>query len=199
MIDLVPSINLAYFVHDVANDSHKVGGAYPNAGKTPGTDEYIANHVRLLTAARANSLHVFFTGHFLRADYRDAVMFGNSPRYGALKDGTWGAQVIDDLAPLPNEWTIRKGGGMSAFTGTPLAQWLHRLGVNQLIVAGGATHAGVESTVRSARDLDFRTVVVSDACRAGDEGHHEASLFNMSTFAQIGTTDEVIEAMNASN
>lgn len=197
MLELAPSEQLAYICHDIHNDSHKEGGRYPDAGKTPGNAEYIGRHARLLEAARAAGLEVFFTGHFLRPDYRDAVMFGNSPKYGALLDGTWGAAVIDELKPLPNEWVIRKGGGMSAFTGTPFAQWLHRCGIKQFIIAGGATHAGIESTVRSARDLDFKTVVVEDACRGGSDGHHEASIFNMSTFAQIASTDEVVEALNA--
>ena len=68
---------------------------------------------------------------------------------------------------------------MSAFTGTPFEKWLRRLGVTQLVIAGGATHSGVESTVRDARDRDFHGVVVSDACRSGSVEHHNASIFNM--------------------
>ena len=65
MLELVPSEQLAYVVHDIHNDSHKEGGKYPDAGKTPGNAEYIARHVRLLEAARSAGLEVFFTGPFL--------------------------------------------------------------------------------------------------------------------------------------
>ena len=197
MVNLHSLDKIAYIVHDISNDSHIEGGKYPNAGKTPGNDEYIANHVRMLAAARKAKLHIFYTGHFLRPDFRDVVLFGNSAGYGALVDGTWGADPIEALAPQPEDWIIRKGGGMSAFSGTPFEKWLHRLGVTQLITAGGATQAGVESTVRAARDLDFYNIVVSDACRGGDSGHHEASLFNMATFAQVATVDEVSAALEA--
>ena len=187
----------ALVVHDMMNDGHKIGGKMPNAGKVPGTEEYLANHARLLQAARAHKLTVFYTGHFLRPDYKDAVRSSIYPRYGAYLDNTWGGSVVDELKPNPEDWIIRKGGGMSAFTGTPFEKWLHRLGITQIVIAGGATHSGVESTVRDARDRDFHAIVVSDACRSADVEHHKAALFIMATFCQIATVDEVIAALTA--
>ena len=197
MVNIHRPERVAYVVHDMLNDGNAVGGKSPGAGKAPGHAAYIAKHVRLLAAARAHKLPVFYTGHFLRPDYKDAVMFSVYPKHGTNQDGTWGAQIIDELAPEPGDWIIRKGGGMSAFTGTPFEKWLHRLGVTQMIIAGGATHAGVESTVRDARDRDFHVVVVSDACRSGSAEHHAASILNMSTFAQMAAVDEVIAALEA--
>ena len=187
----------ALVVHDMMNDGHKTGGKMPDAGKVPGTDAYLANHARLLKACRAHKLPVFYTGHFLRPDYQDAVRSSIYTQYGAYQDNTWGGSVVDELKPEPGDWIIRKGGGMSAFTGTPFEKWLRRLGVTQLIVAGGATHSGVESTVRSARDCDLHAVVVSDACRSAKVELHDASLFVMATFCQIATVDEVIAALGA--
>lgn len=197
MVEIHRPQGVAYVVHDMLNDGNEIGGKMPGAGKAPGHAAYIANHVRLLAAARAHKLAVFYTGHFLRPDYKDAVMFSVYPKYGTNQDGSWGAQVIDRLAPAPGDWIIRKGGGMSAFTGTPFEKWLRRLGVTQIVIAGGATHSGVESTVRDARDRDFHVVVVSDACRSSAVEHHNASIFNMATFAQIATVDEVIAALDA--
>lgn len=196
MIQLKDPQTLAYLVHDIQNDSHKEGGAYPNAGKTPGNDQYLANHVALLTAARAAGALVVFTGHWLRQDYADVAGGGNSKRHGALKAGTWGAEIVDELAPRPDEWVIHKGGGYSAFTGTPLDKWLHRLGVTSIVVAGSGTAAGVAATLFAARDLDYATVVVSDACRGGAEVQ-DASMLVFGGFAQVGTTDEVVAAFGA--
>ena len=187
----------ALVVHDMMNDGHKIGGKMPNAGKVPGTEEYLANHARLLQAARAHKLTVFYTGHFLRPDYKDAVRSSIYPRYGAYLDNTWGGSVVDELKPNPEDWIIRKGGGMSAFTGTPFEKWLRRLKVTHIIIVGGSTNSGVESTVRAARDLDFYTIVVSDGCRSSSQPHHDASLFNMAVFSQIGTVDEVIAAIES--
>lgn len=189
---------LALVVHDMLNDGHKAGGKMPNAGKVPGSEEYFANQRRLLLACRAHNLPVFYTGHFLRPDYQDAVRSTKYAKYDAFKDGTWGGSVIDELKPEPGDWLIRKGGGMSAFTGTPFEKWLNRLKVTHIVIIGGSTNSGVESTVRDARDRDFHTIVVSDGCRSSSPPHHDASLFNMALFSQIGTVDEVIAAMEAS-
>ena len=196
MIQLPNTNEIAYLVHDIQNDSHKSGGAYPDAGTTPGTDQYLANHAALLAAARNAGIPIVFTGHWLRDDYADVAPGGTSQRHGALKAGTWGAEIVDELTPLKGEWVIRKGGGYSAFTGTPLDKWLHRLGVSTIIVAGTGTQAGVAATLFAARDLDYATVVVSDACRGGREAH-DASMLIFSAFCQVGTTEEVVAALES--
>jgi nicotinamidase-related amidase len=137
---------------------------------------------------------VFHTGHYLRADYKDVAPGGNSARVGALQANTWGAEPIDELAPLPDEWRIRKGGGYSAFTGTPLDKWLRRLGITTLIIGGAGTSAGVEATIRDMREYDYRAVVASDACSGVGSEHHTATMRTV-TFALIGTTAEVVEAL----
>ena len=126
MLELPARETLAYVCHDMQNDYLKEGGRTPEAGRNPRGPQLIENHVRLLSAARAAGLPVFFTGHFLREDYLDAARHGRARSLGSLRDGTWGAEIIDELAPLPGEFLIRKGGGMSAFTGTALDKWLMR-------------------------------------------------------------------------
>ena len=197
MVDLPSTNQVALIVHDMSNEGLKPGGHYPNAGQAPGTAEFIANNVKLLEAARRRGMPVFFTGHFLRTDAKDAPQGGRSETMDVLKDGTWGAEMIDELKPLPNEWRIRKGGGFSAFTGSGLEKWLRRLGVTTLIVGGAGTGAGVSSTIYAARERDFAVVVASDACNGvGSEGF-KASMLNLSTFCQVDSTDEVVKAMDS--
>ena len=167
----------------------------PDAGKIPGNAEYLERHVRLFTAAREAGIPIFFTGHFLREDYVD-VAPGGSSSYGH-KAGTWGAEIVDELAPRPGEWVIRKGGGFSAFTGTPLEKWLHRPGVSTIILAGSGTPAGIAATLYASRELDFASVVVSDGCRSNTAERHDASMLLFSAFAQIATTDEVVTALRS--
>ena len=84
---------------------------------------------------------------------------------------------------------------MSAFTGTPLEKWLHRLGVTTVIIGGAGTPAGVASTVYGTRERDFRCVVASDACNGIGSATYQAAILNMSSFAQVGTTEEVVTTM----
>lgn len=195
MIELPPISRVALLIHDMHNDALKPGGHYPNAGEAPGTAEFIANNVRLLEAARQRGMPVFFTGHFLRQDARDAPRGGRSNKLDVLKDGSWGAAIIDELKPAPGEWVIRKGGGFSAFTGTPLEKWLRRLGVTTIVVGGAGTGAGVSSTIYAARERDFRVVTVSDACNGVGSESHRAAMLNLSSFTQVATTEEAVDAM----
>ena len=180
----------------MCNDALKPGGHYPNAGQAPGTAALIANNVRLLNSARARGVAVFHTGHYLRPDAQDAPLGGRSSTLDVLKGGSWGAEPIDELRPLESEWRIRKGGGFSAFTGTPLEKWLHRLGVTTIVICGSGTHAGIEATVRDMREQDFDAVIASDACSGVGTDHHAASMLTLN-FAQRGTTDEVVAALES--
>jgi nicotinamidase-related amidase len=195
VITLPSAKQVALIVHDMCNDSFKPGGGYPDAGNAPGAVELIANNALLLEAARRRGMAVFFTGHFLRPDAKDAPRGGRSEKLDVLRDGSWGAETIDELKPAPGEWRIRKGGGMSAFTGTPLEKWLRRLGVTTIIIGGSGTGAGVSSTIYASREHDFGCVVASDACNGAGTEHHKAAMLNASSFAQVGTTSEVVEAM----
>jgi nicotinamidase-related amidase len=150
--------------------------------------------VRLLESARKRGIAVFHTGHYLRPDYKDVAPAGISARVGALQADTWGAEPIDELAPMAGEWRIRKGGGYSAFTGTPLDKWLRRLGITTVIIAGAGTHAGVEATIRDLREYDYHAVVASDACSGAGTEHHQATMRTVG-FAHIGTTEEVLRAL----
>jgi nicotinamidase-related amidase len=199
MISLPELSQVALIVHDMSNDLLKPGGKYANASTAmtdPLVKQFVENNVRLLAAAREAGIAVFHTGHHLRQDYLDVAPGGSSARLGALRDGSWGAEPIEELEPAPGEWRIRKGGGYSAFTGTPLDKWLRRLGVTTVIIVGAGTHAGIEATVRDMREYDYRAVIASDACSGIGTPHHAASMLTL-TFAQIGTTDEVVEALRS--
>ncbi len=195
MVSLSLKTQLALVVHDMQNDGLKRERDVAAASEMAySNQEVIAYNVRLLEAARRHGLPVFFTGHSLRDDYWDAAHRTRSHILGIWKAGSWGAEVIDELKPAPGETIIHKGGGYSSFTGTPLEKWLRRGGVTTIIIAGVATHSGVEATVRAACDLDFDVIVVSDACNA-KRANHEASLLNMAFYADIATTGEVIDAL----
>lgn len=62
--------------------------------------------------------------------------------------------------------------GYSAFAGTDLAALLHERAVDTVIMTGAETDVCVLSTVLSAVELGFQTVVVEDTlCSSLEEGH----------------------------
>jgi biuret amidohydrolase len=69
-------------------------------------------------------------------------------------------------------------------------------GVDTLVFVGIATDVAVESTARAASDLQYRTIVVSDACQAdSDEAHARALDVLQKWFGETPTADEVLSAM----
>ena len=125
----------------------------------------------------------------------------NSPLYrtlvnsGTLLEGTPAVEVIDDLAPRPGEPLVR-GQACSGFEGTPLDTILRVAGVDTLVLAGIATDVAVEATARAASDLQYRTIVVSDACTADtDQAHTRALDVLQKWFGETPTAGEVLGAL----
>ena len=69
-------------------------------------------------------------------------------------------------------------------------------GVDTIILCGVATNVCVESTARDAMMMNYRTVIIEDACAAGSTEAHEASLNSLYVnFGDVQTTDQIIDAL----
>jgi nicotinamidase-related amidase len=125
----------------------------------------------------------------------------NSPLWRTLFDcvclmeGTPAVEVIDDVAPRPDEPVVR-GQAANGFDRTELDTMLRLAGVDNLVLGGIATDVAVESTVRAASDLGYRTIVVSDACTADSAEAHARSLHTIQKwFGETPTANEVLSAL----
>ena len=119
-----------------------------------------------------------------------------------------GNGIKPDVAPRSGEPVFRKTRS-SAFTGTELESHLRSLGIEQLVLVGLTTDHCVSSTARSAADLGFRTLVVSDATatherRGADGNHHGAEEMHRAAlaslqgeFASIHRTEELLSRFDA--
>ena len=125
----------------------------------------------------------------------------SSPLFRMLVDsptllvGTPAVEVIDDVAPRPDEPVLR-GQAANGFDGTPLDTILRVAGVDTVVIVGIATDVAVESTARAASDLQYRTIIVSDACQAdSDKAHARALEVLQKWFGETPTADEVLGAL----
>ncbi|HXA46825.1 MAG TPA: cysteine hydrolase family protein [Burkholderiaceae bacterium] len=113
--------------------------------------------------------------------------------------GQAGALFQERLAPLPQEHVVEKNIPC-AFTHTGLERWLHARDIRKLVIVGVSTNNSVEATARSAGNLGFSTVVVSDATFAFEQRDyagvlrsaqevHDMSLSNLDgEYAAVRTT-----------
>lgn len=76
--------------------------------------------------------------------------------------GQSGVEFQPDLAPLDSEHVVEKNVP-DAFINTGLERWLRVRGIGSVAIVGVSTNNSVEATARTAGNLGFRTLVVSDA------------------------------------
>jgi len=84
-------------------------------------------------------------------------------------------QVIDELAPAPDDWTFTKLR-YSAFFRSALLDRIRDSGRDQLIVAGVYAHVGVLMTAVEAFTHDLQTFLVADAVADFTAGYHQMAL-----------------------
>ena len=153
--------------------------------------------VQMIAAARAAGVPVIYTTPVSRADGTDVVMLPTDlsaetgvPLTNAV-EGTAEAGFPDEIAPRPEDYVFLKRRP-SAFYGTGVAELLHMLRRDTIIIGVGATNRGVETSVRKAFNLDLASVVVRECCWSGDTAAHAYSLDKaMKMYARIRSLDQV--------
>jgi maleamate amidohydrolase len=154
--------------------------------------------IRMIAAARAAGLPVIYTTPVSRADGADVVLLptdlsaetGVPPLTNGI-EGTPEAGFPDEIAPAPEDYVFLKRRP-SAFWGTGVAELLHMLRRDTIIIGGGATNRGVETSVREAFNMDIAAIVVRECCWGGDAAAHAYSLDKaMKMYARIRTLDQV--------
>jgi len=136
--------------------------------------------------------------HFLRPDARDAPQGGRSETLDVLKDGSWGAQIIDELKPLPSEPVIDKPG-KGAFHATDLEAVLKTQGIQSLVVTGVTTEVCVQTTVREANDRGYECLVLED-CVASYFSEFQAAAIKMikaqgGIFGWVSTSEKLLRVL----
>ena len=164
----------ALILIDMQRDFVEPGGF----GETLGNDVSILQTVvpplkTVLADARERGLMVIHTreGHLpdlsdcppakLRRGAPSKRIGDPGPKGRILVRGEYGHDIIDDLAPLPDELVIDKPG-KGSFYATSLHDLLTESGITSLIVTGVTTEVCVHTTVREANDRGFDCLVVSD-------------------------------------
>ncbi len=155
--------------------------------------------VRMIAAAREAGVPVIYTTPVSRADGADVVMLptdlsaetGVPPLTNAV-EGTSDAGFPDEIVPLPEDYIFLKRRP-SAFYGTGVAELLHMLRRDVIIIGGGATNRGVETSVREAFSMDVASVVVRECCWSGDAAAHAYSLDKaMKMYARVRHLERVV-------
>lgn len=97
------------------------------------------------------------------------------------------------LKPLPGEYVCQKSKA-SAFFGTPLSSYLHRVGADCVLITGCVTSGCVRSTTIDAWNSGFPPFVVEEGVFDRSRHSHLTSLFELNAkYATVITLEEAKE------
>lgn len=165
-IDRIDPARTAMIVVDMQSDFVAAGAPM----ETPAARAMVPRLAEALALCRDKGVRVIYTAHVHRRDGCDMGLMTMHPpiaRREGLVDGTPGAGIYPDLAPLPGEHVIRKHR-YSAFFGTDLDMILRGWGIDTVVISGTTTENCCHATARDALFRNYRVVFLADATATYD-------------------------------
>ena len=118
-------------------------------------------------------------------------------RFASMEDGAEGHKLWPGLE-VRSEDTCMNKRRYSAFLqgSSDIERHLRARGIDTVMVVGVATQVCCESTARDACMLNFKTLMISDACATDSDELHNASLNAFyQNFGDVQSVDEVIASL----
>lgn len=202
--EMIQPQHTALLVIDMQNDYYRDEGYYAAKLKIDlsmirATVPPIQN---ALTAARRAGVMVIYSRHLILPGFvSDSPLWLSIHYAGGLRDlnqefytvaGTWGAEIIDELKPQPGDIILEKVRS-NVFIGTQLDTLLKSNRIETLVITGQITNGCVENTARTARDMDYYTVLVSDGIASTSKVNHDATMTNLGKRLPSPTADEIVK------
>ena len=193
--DRIDASRAAMVVYDACRRALTPADPGRRAAMRPVLDAWVA----LIGACRARAMPIIYTTPVSRADGADVVLLPTdlstatgTPSLTNCVEGTLDAGFPDEIAPQSQDYVFLKRRP-SAFYGTGVAEMLRLLRRTVLLIGGGATNRGVETSVREAFSMDLDTVVVRECCWGGDAAAHAYSLdTSMKMYARVRTLKQTL-------
>lgn len=200
--DWVRPEHTALLMVDMQNDYCSAGGAQDRRGTVEAAQGIIPNLQRLLAAAREHDVLPVF----IRMGLDEQGLYLSGPdagkrlkRWGMEKvaiKGTWGYEIVPELAPLPGELIVEKHRG-SGFEGTDLDMILRSNLIRSVVMTGVVTQGCVDATLRDAVNADYYVVACTDCVASGRRELHDIAIRLWEGSLEEGavtTSDQVIGA-----
>ena len=182
----------AVLIMDYQND---IVGMLPEKEQGP----LLERAATVLNEARRSGIPVIYIVVRFRDGYPEInprnKLFSSLKESGRLREGTPGAEVNAKVAPQPGDIVVTKRR-VGAFSTTDLETILRAKNIDTLVLFGISTSGVVLSTVRWAADMDYRMVVVADACADRNEEVHRVLTEKVFPWqATVVTAQEIVKAI----
>jgi nicotinamidase-related amidase len=184
------------------NDFTSEGGALHGAvSEVMDKTGMMANTLEVVGAARSAGATVMHAPITFAEGYNEI----SSHPYGILKGvvdgkafvkGSWGAAIVDELAPAEGDIVIEGKRGLDTFASTNLDFILRSKGITTIVLGGFLTNCCVESTMRSGYENGYKVITLND-CVAGTstEEHENALKYDFPMFSEPMAASDLIAAL----
>jgi ureidoacrylate peracid hydrolase len=185
------------------NDFTSDGGTLHDAVQpVMASSNMLPNTVETVAKARELGVTIVHAPITFTDDYHELT----SEPYGILKGvvdsksfrkGTWGAEIVDDLAPEQSDIVVEGKRGLDAFASTNLDFILRSRGITNIALGGFLTNCCVESTMRTGYEKGYNVITLKD-CTAtlSEEEQRMAVEKNYPMFSRPMTHDELLEDLS---
>ena len=181
---------VALLVVDMLNEFLSEGGVMP----FPRGRAIVLTLRMVISFCREQGIPVIYVNESHRPDYDDVEFKKRGVHCIA---GSWGAQVVDELAPEPGDHIVPKRR-YSGFYDTDMDTLLRELGARTLIVTGCVTNICVRSTVHDAFFRGYEVIVPRDCVEATDQREQDSSLWDIEThFGEVTDSSEILARFQA--
>ncbi|WP_122050050.1 isochorismatase family cysteine hydrolase [Asaia bogorensis] len=164
------------------NDFVSEGGALHDGVKAEiARTGMIDRTIALVKAARAKGVKIVWVPIEFAKGYPELA----SAPYGilagvkatqAFQRGEWGAEIIDALSPESDDIVISGKRGLCSFASTNLDFVLRHNGITRVALGGFLTDCCVESTMRTAYELGYDVVTLTDCTATLSQAQHKAAI-----------------------
>jgi len=181
------------------NDFTSEGGALHGAVEGVMQETGMLSNTRaVVEAARSAGATIMHAPIMFQEGYNEI----SKHPYGILKGvvdsnafvkGSWGAAIIDELAPHDGDIVIEGKRGLDTFASTNLDFMLRSKGIKTIVLGGFLTNCCVESTMRSGYESGYQVITLNDCVAATSiEEHRNAVTYDYPMFSHPMSSGEFI-------
>jgi nicotinamidase-related amidase len=193
------AVVLIEYQNDFTSDGGALHGAVEGVMDSTKMMENTKKVVDEARAAGATVIHApitFAEGYHEISDHPYGILKGVVDSNAFVK-GTWGAQIVDQLAPGQDDIVVEGKRGLDTFASTNLDFILRSKGIKTVALGGFLTNCCVESTMRSAYEKGFDVVTLTDCVAATSQEEHQNAIdYDYPMFSKPMTSDEFLGTLS---
>jgi nicotinamidase-related amidase len=192
------AVVLIEYQNDFTSEGGALHGAVAGVMESTGMLENTRRLVERARTAGATIVHApitFKAGYGEIADHPYGILKGVVDSTAFVKD-TWGAEIVDTLAPQDGDIVVEGKRGLDTFATTNLDFILRARGITTIALGGFLTNCCVESTMRSGYEKGYQVVTLSDCVAATSEEEHDNAIrFDFPMFSQPMRSEEFASSL----